>query len=210
MSIFAGEFFLKSRPNGGTVVLRRALFVSFLLYTLAIGAKSRLAAGATWTFDFAVARALVAETIPWLGAIFAGVYVALYTRFASQWSYLAGLYNQIMQAQVESAATPGEKAECLALWQAGFIEDAEDLHLSRKVMFAPIIANMLTNADVRKAYVEYAPGGEARLRKLELSVEKVMDRIRKRYAATTPVPEVPVSQAVLSSADVPLGGTAST
>ncbi len=185
----AGEFFLKNRPNGGTVVLYRTAFISTILYVVAITLKSALAPRATLHFDTAEARAVMADTIPWFGAIFAGVYVALYTRFASQWSYLAGLYNQMMQAQVETAPTTDDRDECLALWQAAFIEDAEDLHLARKPMFAAVIADLLSYPAVRSAYVGYSPGGEPRLRKLEAQVEVVQQRMRRRYkVAPTPTP----------------------
>ncbi len=40
--------------------------------------------------------------LPTFGAIFAAVYFALYARFASQWSYLANLYNKIKEAETRS------------------------------------------------------------------------------------------------------------
>jgi hypothetical protein len=45
-----------------------------------------------------------ADSIGWIGAIFAAVYAALYARFASQWSYLAGVYNQMRQTLVTTEA----------------------------------------------------------------------------------------------------------
>jgi hypothetical protein len=95
------EFVLKRMPNGGTAVLLRSVLISIGLYLVVIAFKSRITPGATWSFDSAVFRSLLADTIPWFGAIFAGVYVALYSRFASQWNYVASLYNQIMQTAVQ-------------------------------------------------------------------------------------------------------------
>jgi hypothetical protein len=57
-----------------------------------------------------------------------------YARFSSQWSYLAGVYNQIKAAECRT----GFQETVLAQWKAGFIEDAADLHLLRKAMFASI------------------------------------------------------------------------
>jgi hypothetical protein len=87
----SGEFLLKKMPNGGTAVLIRSGIISLGLYFAAIAIKSRIVPGATWHFDLTQLRLIVADTIPWFGAIFAGVYVALYSRFASQWNYLASL-----------------------------------------------------------------------------------------------------------------------
>jgi hypothetical protein len=197
MDYISGEFLLKNRPNGGTVVLRRTLLISVAAYLLAIGVRSRLELGAMWAFDMSVARKLVVDTIPWFGAIFAGTYVALYARFASQWNYLASLYNQIMVALAQHPPEGMTSSEILALWQAGFIEDAEELHLARKPMFASVIASMLTETAVRDAYVSYTPGGKARLDKLEAGVEAVLDRVRKKYAphSSSPVSTSPASEA---------------
>ena len=169
------EFLLKKMPNGGTAVLLRSAIISMAVYLAAIALKSRIAPGSTWQFDMNSLRSVVAETIPWFGAIFAGVYVALYSRFASQWNYLASLYNQIMQSTVESppAGITGETA--LRMWQAGFVEDAEDLHLAEKPMFASVIRSMLSKPETRAFFIAHAPGGEDRLKKLELKVTRALE-----------------------------------
>ncbi|WP_286068371.1 hypothetical protein [Stenotrophomonas sp. 57] len=175
------EFVLKWMPNGGTAVLIRSWLITLWLYVLAISLKSRVEPGATWQFDLNTLRALVSDTIPWIGAIFAGVYVALYSRFASQWSYLANLYNQILQAAVQSPPQGISSEQVYRLWQAGFIEDAEELHLARKPMFASVIASMLVKHETRKKFVEHAPGGEARLTKLEGQIRGALESsIKKR------------------------------
>ncbi len=175
------EFVLKWMPNGGKAVLVRSCLITLWLYVLAISLKSRVEPGATWQFDLNALRALVSDTIPWIGAIFAGVYVALYSRFASQWSYLANLYNQILQAAVQSPPDGISSEQVYRLWQAGFIEDAEELHLARKPMFASVISSMLAKRETREKFVEHAPGGEMRLTKLEGQIREALESsIKKR------------------------------
>lgn len=180
----SGEFILRRCPNGGLAVLLRSLWITFILYFIAIGVKSRIAPHATWSPSIAAARYLISNTIPWFGAIFAGVYAALYARFASQWSYLANLYNQIMCAQVQCGASGTMHREAMALWQAGFIEDAEALHLARKPMFASVILSMLGNDKVRDAYKQYTPGGNARLETLEASLKTVIFQAEQQFAGS--------------------------
>ncbi|SFL29496.1 hypothetical protein [Rhodanobacter glycinis] len=177
----SGEFILDRYPNGGLAVLLRTLWITFILYFIAIAIRSRVAPYATWEPSITVARQLISSTIPWFGAIFAGVYAALYARFASQWSYLANLYNQIMCAQVQCDASGTTSGEAMALWQAGFIEDAEALHLARKPMFASVIVSMLGKDAVRNAYKQYTPGGSARLDALEASVKAVVSKAAQQF-----------------------------
>jgi hypothetical protein len=171
----SAEFVLKSMPNGGTAVLIRSGIISVAVYVVAIALKSRIAPGATWQFEATALRTVIAETLPWFGAIFAGVYVALYSRFASQWNYLASLYNQIMQTAVQNPPAGVSHESALRLWQAGFIEDAEDLHLAGKPMFASVIRSMLTKPETRFFFVTHAPGGAERLAKLEKIVAKALE-----------------------------------
>lgn len=169
------EFVLSKMPNGGTAVLIRSAIISFGLYLVAIALKSRIAPGATWQFDMTALRVVIADTIPWFGAIFAGVYVALYSRFASQWNYLASLYNQIMQTAVQNPPSGISSESALRLWQAGFIEDAEDLHLAGKPMFASVIRSMLAKSEVRSSFITHAPGGAERLARLE---QRIADALK--------------------------------
>src|SRR5690606_21750544 len=128
----------------------------------------------TWLFDSSAFRSLLADTIPWFGAIFAGVYVALYSRFASQWNYVASLYNQIMQTAVQHPPNGITHESALRLWQAAFIEDAEDLHLATKPMFSSVIRSMLAKPETRAYFVAHAPGGELRLTKLEERITRAL------------------------------------
>jgi hypothetical protein len=109
------------------------------------------------------------------------VYVALYARFASQWAYLAGLYNQINEAklQAESLFDKGEKT--INIWWSGFIEDAEELHLATKPMFAGVIKVLLEREGVRRAYIEGVAGGEDRLKCLDCKIQRAWKRAAARY-----------------------------
>ena len=129
IDVVSGEVVLAFRPNGGTAVLLRSLWVTLLLYALAIAAKSYCADGATLAFSRDQLRHEVGETLPWLGAIFAGAYAAFYSRFAAQWGYLAGLYNQIMAACATLPSAQLTNNTVLLMWKAALIEDAQDLHL---------------------------------------------------------------------------------
>jgi hypothetical protein len=174
LSTLSGEFILKFRPNGGTTVLLRTCIITSLVYIVAIIIKARLAETSLAEVDVNDAKRVVSETIPWFGAIFAGVYAALYARFASQWTYLATLYNEQMAAAVANPPIDGDSStKILRMWQAGFIEDAEDLHLAQKPLFASIIQSLLARDAIRDAYVEHTPGGLVRLALLEQALAKV-------------------------------------
>ena len=118
-----------------------------LLSALGLGLRSYFKAGcpgASCDFHIGALWENGAETVPWLGAIFGGVYAALYARFASQWGYLAGVFNQIRQ-MLATWKPGGGNVDHLFLWQAGFIEDALDLHLATKPMFATFIGRLLAD-----------------------------------------------------------------
>jgi hypothetical protein len=104
-----------------------------------------------------VLRTLVLDTIPWFGAILAAAYAALYARFSAQWSYLADVYNQI-----KAAECAGGKPDALAEWKAAFMEDAAELHLDNKPVFATVIQVWGKEPGVKEAFVKYGQGGEKR------------------------------------------------
>lgn len=112
------------------------------------------------------------------------IYTALYARFASQWAYLANLFNQIKASEIKKVDNPSE----LTAWKAGFIEDCEDLHLATKPMFATLIHVWLTDEkygkDVIDAFIKYAPGGKTRYLNLLKRVETVHSRIKEKYKIT--------------------------
>ena len=151
-------------------------------------------------------RCVATNTLPWFGAIFAAVYAALYTRFSSQWTYLAGLYNQIKAAEVQvavSANTDSTKdvaAKVLTSWKAGFIEDAEELHLALKPMFAEVIRTWSEDEKVQSEFAKYAPGGEEGLKELLSDIERVLpkrvrDDKQKALEVSKGSPSLPPQQA---------------
>ena len=141
----------------------------------------------------------IADTVPWLGAIFAGVYVALYARFASQWSYLAGVYNQIRQTLATWDPTK-DNANHLNLWRAGFIEDALDLHLATKPMFGPFLLRMLDvnddeMQDIRDKFDHITHKGKERRERLHKQLKN------KRFPSTTPPSTPPKTPNVEAQVD---------
>ena len=169
INFLSGEFFLKSRPNGGTAVLLHSLWVTSIICLCALPAKAYLAEGTTLAFSGEQLKVELGEMIPWFGAIFAGAYAAFYSRFAAQWSYLATLYNQIMAAC--AAAPSGRIAnQTMVNWHAAFVEDAQDLHLAGKSMFSEVVRQLLQDPHVASAFLASTQGGPNRLRDLERSL----------------------------------------
>lgn len=179
LSAISGEFLPRRRPNSGTVVLVRSLLSALAVYLTAIGIHSRLQPGSTWRPSWHEFRLLTANTLPWFGAIFAVTYAALYSRFSSQWTYLANLYNSIMTAQIQA---PRDEDNCraYAAWMAGFIEDAEELHLALKPIYASVILSLLEKPGVREMYATHTPGGKTRLANLEAQLCALQGRERAR------------------------------
>jgi hypothetical protein len=89
------EFVLRKHANGGAVIVSRAAPIAVLTFFGALCIKNWLAPAVSASPRVLPVDAELADNIEWLGAIFAGVYVAFYTRFAAQWEYIAGPYNQI-------------------------------------------------------------------------------------------------------------------
>jgi hypothetical protein len=193
LSAVSGEFFLDWRANGGVVVFLRALWTSLCVYIPTIFLKEVIRPGHLWEPDCDAFRRAVVDTIPWFGAIFAVTYAALYTRFASQWAYLAGLYNEIMTAQVRNPPNLASESYYYA-WKAGFIEDAETLHLATKPMFASVVQGMLQNNEIRAAYVAHTIGGEARLTELERQINTALQQESTRR--TLALPSMPGSKSL--------------
>jgi len=103
--------------------------------------------------EFAPPSFVLEQVVKWqqdLLAVFAGSYAAFYVRFASQWSYLAGVYNQIKSTECRLQERE-EEPEALAEWKSGFIEDAYLLHLINKQGFADTIWEWTKDKDVLEA-----------------------------------------------------------
>lgn len=171
VNFFSGEFFLNDRPNGGTAVLLRSVWITAILFVILLPIKAYFAKDTIFmTFSFEQMKASIGEMIPWAGAIFAGSYVALYARFAAQWNYLASLYNQLMATCI--SLPPAQLASRgVANWKAAFIEDALDLHLARKSLFKMVIVEMLQDGDVVRSFLDSTLDGQERLRQLEITLE---------------------------------------
>jgi hypothetical protein len=167
VAVVSGEklFDCWKRPNGGTIIFLRSVWVSAIIYVIAVSLRSLFISAYPWRIDFWAFWHSLAETIPWLGAIFAAVYAALYARFASQWSYLAGEYNQIRQILTNWG--PTTSAVHVNLWKAGFIEDAIDLHLATKPMFATFISRLLDDPGVVGSFDSIADKGPERRAQLQ-------------------------------------------
>jgi hypothetical protein len=135
-------------------------------------------------FSSTALRLALKNTLPWYGAIFAGVYAALYARFSSQWTYLAALYYQIKatEAQVVAGSTSSSKTgEIITSMKASFIEDADDLHLALKPMFAALIRTWSQDEKVKVEFVEYAPGGQLRFNSLLEEVNSQVHKYEKSF-----------------------------
>lgn len=158
----SGEWLLTNRSNGADVIILRSVWAAGWIYMGAIVLAEMSEPGSRLCFSGHELRTRVSETIPWFGAIFAGVYLALYARFASQWQYLAQLYNQLLQTATTTAPA-NLNATKWAEWRAAFVEDAYDLHLACKPMFAAAVNGMLKNADVMAAFKGSTVGADKKL-----------------------------------------------
>lgn len=169
-SAVTGEWMFRwGCPNGGTIIFFRSVQVTVILYVIASWLASLFNATWPWHHDFGFLWHQGADSVSWLGAIFAAVYAALYARFASQWSYLAGVYNQMRQTLV---TTKEPDRDHLVMWRAAFIEDALDLHLATKPMFAPFLLRMLDMPAVAAKFDAYTVDGWERRKDLEENLRK--------------------------------------
>jgi hypothetical protein len=179
ISLLSGEWILTQvrLGNGGDVVFYRALWTSAWMFGLAVGLHNLVDPSKLWSFSIEQLQLDVLERFPWFGAIFAGAYAAYYARFSSQWNYLANLYNQIKAAEVGGVAN----AAALAQWKAGFVEDAEDLHLATKSMFANVVHAWGSQPDVGAEFRGFVVGKEPRLDRLMSRVSEVLAAAERRY-----------------------------
>jgi hypothetical protein len=139
-------------------VLLRALHSTIVIVALGLVVTNVFDPERTSRFSIHDLFAQISQLVPWFGTVFAATYAALYTRFASQWTYLAGVYNQIKAAECRKEV----EKPVIAEWKAGFIEGASDLHLLRKKMFASIVIAWDSKDDVRQAFSESSYGGARR------------------------------------------------
>lgn len=179
VSFLSGEWMLGSgRPNGGDVVIFRTVWVGLLLILLMAAIKtSATPLPSVCAFvESAWGKALEMLRSSEGPVIFGAVYAALYARFASQWTYMANLYNQIKQAEVTmQPATAGQSASvqtspplaALAQWKAGFIEDALAVHMATKPSVAGVIKAWHSDPAVLQALNAYTTNWQIKERWLK-------------------------------------------
>ena len=174
ISFLSGEWMLNhGRPNGGDVVVFRTLWVGALLIAVLAVVKALESTGALpgAAWDKAIGMMQGSDG----PVVFGAVYLAFYARFASQWTYMANLYNQIKQAEVTMLATlpvqalpptaagapssapiaGASAANALAQWKAGFIEDALAVHMATKPAIAAIIRAWYGEQAVKDAFAKH-------------------------------------------------------
>jgi hypothetical protein len=172
-SLFTGEILLSSkpfhflfqdlgwefkgwmRPNGGFVVLVRSLWISIWLFLVVTGVYSFTGQNVSFKFHRETLVSLTHENIEWFGAIFGATYFALYSRFSSQWQYLADLYNQIQAVEQQSPRkdlSNQHQRKSRAIWWSAFIADAEELHLAMKPTFVVAIVTLLSESEIRQLH----------------------------------------------------------
>lgn len=154
-SMATGEFVLKLMPNGGSAIILRTFWVSGILFLIAISISEITCENTQIPFEFSRSefKNAIHNHLDWLGALIGFSYLALYSRFSSQWSYLADLYNRIMQSRAENSEslliqkingtyTLNHCDKVYAYWMAAFIEDAKTLHLAKHKSFIEVIDSM--------------------------------------------------------------------
>jgi hypothetical protein len=171
INFLSGEWMLnRGRPNGGDVVVYRTLWIgTLLIVSIALLRSVNFISEGFMPFVQASLLSLKTSTASSEGpTIFGAAYAALYARFTSQWTYIANLYNQIKQAELEAACatsssatvSPSAATSVLAQWKAGFIEDALAVHMASKPMIKGVIQAWFADPDVKGAFMKHAPHAE--------------------------------------------------
>lgn len=180
--ILSFEFYLSGQnANGGTVIFLRAISISLALLVITMCLHNLINPNLVYPITLDNFRNQLIQLAPWVAALFAGSYVALYTRFSAQWSYLANLYNMIKQAEISMKGTPTDQERkdqelILCQWKAGYIEDALELHLSSKSNVAAIIKAWGRNSAVEKEFRENTFNGDARWGELMNNISAISER----------------------------------
>lgn len=152
VDFICAEWIFKFFPNGGTAVFIRTVFVGSTICYLLFLTYSFFATNPLPFFE------LLPKQLFKIASIYAAVYAAFYARFVSQWTYLSNLYNQIKEAELNTNLNLVGKSDLLYGWMSGFIEDAEDLHMETKEVFATVILNWIAqHPKVKDKYIEYNP-----------------------------------------------------
>ncbi len=184
VKFLSAEGLLERRANGGAIIVLRSAWLAFWALLIAIALSQGLDPNRSAVFSWTELRLAMAEKVNWYGALLGAAYAGLYARFASQWTYVAGVYNQIKAAEAKLDAKGSTEAQTRAIahWKAGFIEDADDLHLTTKPSIATTISHWLKDEGVRSAFLDDAGGVPAvRLAEIEGKVGGAVARHRKKY-----------------------------
>lgn len=181
IEVLSFEFFLTrlKRSNGGSIIILRTVLTTTWLFLVILILRNLLDPERTGVFSMEEFRVQLIEIGPWFGGIFAGTYTALYARFASQWTYLANLYNQIKAVEARKGPSTGAadgSNRPLQSWKAGFIEDADSLHLATKPLFASVVNAWAQEEGVIQEFDKNTPGGKERLDAIKARVEIVCER----------------------------------
>lgn len=156
IAILTGEWILtRGVANGAGPIAFRTAWSTLCLGALGLAASNLIDPDRSWHFSAIEFRRQLLARAEWFGAIAAGTYASYYARYARQWEYLAGVYNQIKAAETREGANEDRIAE----WKAAFIEDALALHLAMKPMFVPLIKSWLEREDVRSHVSEHINSG---------------------------------------------------
>jgi hypothetical protein len=196
LRIASAEFIFRVRglANGSGVIVLRSLWVASwvtgLFVVLAYWTSAWFVSGtaAPGAANATIESVLfwINSVIAWFGAVFGFTYAGLYSRFASQWAYLADLYNSIKRAQFDKALAPTQEASSAGLAAAmadmkhAFVEDAVLLHLACKESFCVAVASWLQDPAVKQAIVDEASDGLAAYGRLFSDACDACTRIGKK------------------------------
>jgi len=178
VSILSSEWILTKLdiPNGGVVILVRTMLSSIIVFSLVLAINNFIDPSKTWQFSILELRAQITSMTAWYSILFGAMYTAFYTRFSSQWTYLANVYNNIKQSE----ASEGDE-DIISGWKAGFIEDSENLHLACKSSFVSIVKVWGSDKKVINKYIENTPGGKVRFDILMNKIEFSANLVEEKY-----------------------------
>lgn len=177
VNFFSFEWILTKtrRSNGGDIIVLRSLLTALSIFILFTAVKHLLDPNRLWAYNGQFLHDDLFNHLTVLGALIGGVYAALYTRFAAQWTYLANLFNQINETEARTISDPDARP-IIAQWKAGFLEDAEELHLATKSLFASVLKRWGDDAQVKSSFVTHTPGREDRFNALMQDVKNANER----------------------------------
>lgn len=163
VDISSGQWILNQiKANGGHVVVLRAAWTTMVFAIVSMALVALLDPERKGPITLVTIYRQLWDISEYLAIFLGASYLTLYARFVSQWQYLASLYNQIKQSEAAEFAN----SKVVAEWKAGYLEDAENLHLAAKNNLAPVLRAWSQDSAVRDAYIANTPGGERRFNAL--------------------------------------------